>query len=96
MKTKIAILSLAVVAVSMPALANEMNAEEKARHFLEKADSNNDNQISKTEHDTFATTMFNEADTDDDNMLSLAEMTAYKQKEKDEMNNSGAAHTNQQ
>lgn len=84
MKVKLATLSLAAVMLTSPALANEGNMEEKAKHYFEKIDTNKDSKISKEEHDAFGNHMFTEADTDKDGSISLTELTTHKQKEKDE------------
>jgi len=67
-----------------PAFAAEGDAQTKAQHYLTKMDKNTDSQVSKDEHDKFGDQMFDEADTNDDDKLSLAEMTAKKQAEMDE------------
>lgn len=79
------VLFLGALFMTAPALADEVDMQAKASHYMEKIDTSNDNMISKTEHDAFGNQMFDEADTNNDNMISLAELTAHKQKEKDEM-----------
>jgi hypothetical protein len=85
MKTPLILLSTVVVMTAMPVLANEMTAQEKAQHYMHKIDTNGDSQISLQEHDSYGKMMFEEADANDDSMISMSELTTHKQQEKDKM-----------
>ncbi len=82
------IICAAVAMVSAPAFANKDhdkgNMEQKTQFFFEKMDSDGNGMVSKAESDAFGAKMFNEADTNKDQFLSLAEVKAHKMKKKEE------------
>ena len=84
MKKAIALAVLMAVSVS-PALANDEHMDQKIQYWFNKMDTDNNGSITKAEHDTVGTAMFGDADTNDDDALSIDEFKAHKKKEMDEM-----------
>lgn len=80
----LAILGVVLAVAATPALANEKDMEGKAQFYFNKMDTDSNGSVSNQEHATFSKSKFDEADTNNDDMLSLDELKAYKKKEKDE------------
>lgn len=78
---------LAVFAAPVAATANEDNMQGKVDYYFKKIDTDGNGSISKQEHEAFGESMFQDADTNKDSMISKAELLAEKQKEKAEMKN---------
>lgn len=84
MKKAIALAVLMAASVS-PALANDEHMDQKIQYWFNKMDTDNNGSITKAEHDTVGTAMFGDADTNDDDMLTIDEFKTHKMKEMDEM-----------
>lgn len=83
MFTALAVLS--IMAAPLAATANEDKMEKKVDYYFNKIDTDGNGSISKTEHEAFGESMFNDADTNKDSMISKSELLSAKQKEKSEM-----------
>lgn len=84
---KIMAMAVLLAAFSAPALASGATArdglkgEGVARHIFMKMDANGDGVVSEDEHEDFAENMFDAADTDHDDRMTIEEFMAYKNKE---------------
>lgn len=88
MKT-LAIAAVAAMMMTVPAMANEAGTSDKMEavgaYMVKKLDKNNDNQISKDEHQAGAEAMFTAADVDNNNQLTATEIANAKAAEKRDM-----------
>jgi hypothetical protein len=88
-------MAAAATMFSMPAMAemhgdkhddkhdkhHEEKMEKKIGYYFEMMDENGDSSISQEEHDTFANNMFEETDTDGNDMISMDELKTQKMEE---------------
>lgn len=85
----LSVMTLCTSAAIIPAFANEAKLDKKVDFYLNKMDADKDGAVSEDEHEEFAEKMFEDADTNDDDVLSRDELIACKKKEMDEMKAAG-------
>lgn len=87
---KFMFMACAAVMMSTPALADydgkhEKKMEKKVQYYFDKLDANGDGVITRSEHNDFATKMFEETDADNSDTLTVAELKDQKKEEWKEM-----------
>jgi len=74
--------ALLLSCVALPAYANTQDKDNMAARLISKMDTNGDQAISITEHESFSAHMFRNIDSNEDNQLSHDEIMAYKAEDK--------------
>lgn len=69
-------------------MASEGTMDQKAQYFLKQMDKDSNGMVSKDEHDQFSENMFEQADANGDDEISMNELKAAKQKEMQQMQQS--------